>query len=70
MNDRIFGYSWEDIQQAQQGGKLQSSILGECDMPQTLQSDLNLLKKHGKQGLYDLGFHGVIDKLTRSGHIS
>ncbi len=64
---KIFGYDWEDIQRAQQGGRLSRPVYA---MPSDLtadrkEEDMALLKKHGLDGLKAMGYHGVIDRLNR-----
>lgn len=66
----IFGYSWEDIQRAQRGGRLGRSIQPSPGDDRTrLEADRALLEKHGADGLRDLGFFGCIDRLQRAGDI-
>lgn len=65
----IFGYSWESIQRAQQGGVL-SSVVNTSEPPIAVsEDDLLLLQKHGVSGLEELQFFGVLDRLRRSGSI-
>lgn len=67
----IFGYQWEDIQRAQQGGRLARAITPHAaSKPESSQDDLALLKEHGEGGLREMGFYGVLDRLARSGAIS
>ena len=69
MND-IFGYSWADIQRAQQGGSLGRPIVpSSADDLQRLDLDRALLAEHGADGLKALGFFGCIDRLQRAGDI-
>lgn len=70
--NKIFGYDWEDIQRAQRGGTLRRNITSKpaSDMTdERISADLDLLRKHGVQGLHDMQFYGVIDRLQRAGHI-
>ena len=64
----IFGYTWEQIQSAQQGGRLHktvdSSVSGRS--PAT-DKDRELLAEYGYDGLLKMGFHGVIDRLQHKG---
>ena len=73
MNDLIFGYTWEQIQKAQQGGVL-TQILPLTAKAATsdicTKSDLDLFIKHGKGGLEDKQFYGVIDRLKQAGIIT
>lgn len=67
-DDTIFGYSWAEIQRAQQGGKLRPAPV----VPQPLSianaEDYALLKEHGSlAALVAAGFHGVVDRLARAG---
>jgi hypothetical protein len=63
----IFGYSWEDIQRAQQGGRL-SSVVDTTKTPTTAsEADVLLLQEHGVAGLEKMGFCGVLDRLSRDG---
>lgn len=64
----IFGYSWESIQRAQNGGALGTTVnLKNASRPTALESDVDLLKEHGEIGLTELGFFGVLDRLKTSG---
>ena len=68
MNDSIFGYSFEDIRRAQQGGRLCRAIdLHNPAISQASDSDRALLAEHGAQGLRDRGFFGTIDRLETAG---
>lgn len=64
----IFGYTWEDIQRAQNGGAVGTAVnLKNTSRPTALESDVDLLKEHGEIGLAELGFFGVLDRLKTSG---
>ncbi len=66
--DTIFGYSFDDIKRAQQGGRLCRAIdLNAPAMMQVSDSDRALLAEHGVQGLRDRGFFGTIDRLETAG---
>ncbi len=66
--DTIFGYSFNDIKRAQQGGRLCRVIdLDSPAMMQVSDSDRALLAEHGAQGLRDRGFFGTIDRLETAG---
>lgn len=68
----IFGYSWEDIQRAQQGGRLARAVdtsKPAADDRAHLEADRALLAKHGAGGLEALGFFGCIGRLQRAGDI-
>jgi len=64
--DKIFGYEWDDIQAAQQKrGSLQKTIdiSSATGRPPATDADRELLAKHGIDGLKEMGFFGVIDRL-------
>ena len=67
MNEKIFGYTWDEIQAAQQGGRIGRRIDLSKPAPDyagtLLASDRALLAEHGEQGLRDRGYHGVLDRL-------
>jgi hypothetical protein len=68
MSDLIFGYTWEQIQRAQQGGRLSDPIPPvDPNAPILKDGDLDLLEKHGMEGLEEMEFYGVIDRLKRAG---
>jgi hypothetical protein len=70
MSDLIFGYTWDEIQKAQRGGKLQHTIvLGDSKITITTE-EIELLKREGVSGLERLGFYGLLDRLKRSGFIT
>lgn len=59
----IFGYTWEEIRQAQQGGKLSRTISSSGEKLKATEKDLALLAEHGAEYLYDQQLWGVIDRL-------
>ena len=65
MENLIFGHTWQQIQRAQRGGHLSEKI--DISKPPAIQlpteKDLQLLEKHGFNGLEKLGFHGVLDRV-------
>lgn len=66
----IFGYSWEQIQHAQQGGRLATAVdVRAVAAPDASLADVALLQEHGEAGLRELGFHGVLDRLARAGKL-
>jgi len=70
MSD-IFGYTWEQIQVAQSGGKLTAGMI-DTSKPidnSLMVGDLELLVEHGADGLRAKGFMGVVDRLQRNGNI-
>ena len=66
--DEIFGYSWADIQRAQQGGKLARPVIRSESKGPT-REDIELLQIHGADGLREMQFHGALDRLQRAGLI-
>ena len=64
---QIFGYSWDEIQVMQQGGKARKVDFG--PKPEATDDDKNLLAVHGVAKLREMGYWGVIDRLTTSGLI-
>ena len=67
--DAIFGYSFEEIRRAQQGGRLGRVV--DVSKPAALDGDLTkdqaLLDEHGIEGLKAKGFFGVLDRIQRAG---
>lgn len=64
---RIFGYEWEDIQRAQQGGRLQRRVGVSKPVDHSL-SDAGraLIEKHKTvEALTAAGYHGTADRLKR-----
>jgi len=59
----IFGYSWDSIKSAQQGGRLVATLKGSATKPKATSADYDLLEKNGAEWLYDNGMFGVIDRL-------
>lgn len=66
MSDLIFGSTFEQIQQMQQGIYNPEMIRGPIDRPAATDKDLALFKKHGESGLLDMQYHGVLDRLRTS----
>ena len=62
---QIFGYSWEEIQVKQQGGKARKVDF--VPKPEATDGDRAMLAEFGIEGLKAKGFFGVIDRLTTSG---
>ena len=62
----IFGYTWDEIQRAQQGGPLvRNKQLGNINWTQ---EDERLWQEYGSvKALVDAGFHGVADRAERLG---
>ena len=72
MDKLIFGYTWEEIQRAQQGGQLRQMLpLEAAGAKDDICSaeDLSLLKEHGENGLITRGYFGTLDRLKRAGII-
>ena len=72
IDNLIFGYTFDEISLAQQGGRLGRVI--DASKPVTddsamEESDLALLAQYGEQKLRDMGYMGVIDRLERGGHL-
>lgn len=64
---QIFGRSWDEIQVMQQGGQARKVDFG--PKPAATDGDKNLLAVHGAKKLREMGYWGVIDRLTTSGLI-
>ena len=69
MNDLIFGYTWEQIQSAQHGKPLSRPATATPQGDALLPGDVDLLTRHGLNGLEDMGYYGVIDRLSSAGLI-
>jgi hypothetical protein len=67
--NEIFGYTWSEIQRAQQGGQLHKTVSGPVKKPELNTGDMDLLNKHGIDGLEKLQLFGVIDRLKQTGTI-
>ena len=63
--DKIFGKSWDEIQAMQQGRHEYKKITGKPIYPMATDKDVELLEKHGMDGLTKLGYFGVLDRLSR-----
>jgi hypothetical protein len=62
--DLICGLSWEQIKKAQSGKPFRKFVdLSKQSMSAPTLEDLDLLAKHGMEGLKNLGFFGVIDRI-------
>ena len=73
MNNEIFGYTFEEIRVAQQGGRLGRVIDTSKPIPidpVREQADLALLVEHGDAKLREMGYMGVVDRLERAGYLS
>ena len=72
MSD-IFGYTWEQIQDAQQGKPFRQFVTGPANSDLTedrIKADLALLNELGLSGLESKQFYGVIDRLKRIGALA
>ena len=63
MSNKIFGYDWEDIQSMQQGTYTRPTIDAVKRTIAATDNDMMLLDKHGIDGLRELKFYGVLDRL-------
>ncbi len=71
--NKIFGYTFEEIQIAQQGGRLGQSVnvsKPEPFDPVRERADLDLLYGYGEVKLREMGYLGVIDRLERGGYLN
>ena len=65
--DKIFGHSWEDIQAMQQGTYNAPKIdLTKRPTIAATDNDMKLLAEHGEQGLREMKYYGVMDRLNIS----
>jgi hypothetical protein len=63
-NQNIFGYTFEQIQRAQQGGRLNDTIdLSKVSKKPPTEADYKMLEKYGEQGLREMQYFGVMDRL-------
>jgi hypothetical protein len=72
MSD-IFGYTWEQIQDAQQGKPFRQFVTGAANSDLTedrIKADMELLNELGLAGLESKQCYGVIDRLKRIGALS
>jgi hypothetical protein len=69
MTDLVFGYTWEQIQNAQQGREFRHYIPVGTTKPLATEADVKLLVEKGLTWLVEQQFHGVIDRLKNSGLI-
>ena len=63
---KIFGYEFEQIKRAQQGGRLSDPVIPKDDS-HYLPHDKQLLEQYGENKLREMGYLGVIDRLERHG---
>jgi len=69
MEDLIFGYTWEEIQKAQQGGKLRKSLPSSIKENPCTANDIDLLTRYGLKELENRRYWGIIDRLKKQGII-
>ena len=70
MTNLVFGYTWKQIQKAQQKMAFREYIPSTpTGQKSATQADVDLLVKHGLEGLREMQFFGVIDRLQGSGLI-
>ena len=69
MNDLIFGKTWSQIQDMQQGRSQSNVISGPCEPSTATESDLCKLKAIGIDGFKAEQLYGIIDRLQTSGII-
>jgi hypothetical protein len=64
-DQKILGHSWEDIQKMQQKEYTPPtvSLAGSGKKPPT-EADYKMLEKYGEQGLRDMQYYGVLDRLN------
>ena len=67
--EKIFGYSFEEIQSMQQKKYVPSVVTGFHVKSALKEGDKEKLAKHGKDGLEKLGLFGVLDRLKQNGLI-
>lgn len=62
----IFGYTWEEVKRAQQGGRLARRIPPGIRLPLATTEDWELLEQHGEHELQKRGYFGVLDRLENT----
>lgn len=62
----IFGYTWEEIKRAQQGGALARRIPAGIYKPLATDGDWELLERYGEAELRNRGYFGVLDRLENT----
>ena len=70
MTDLIFGYTWDQIQRAQQKKEWKGYIKGSFKKPTATEQDYRLLKEKGMKGLEKEQLYGVIDRLKTSAELA
>lgn len=65
MENLIFGYTWEEIQQLQQGTFKRKYITSESKPIPLSKEEFDLFNNVGLQGLENMGYFGLIDRIQR-----
>lgn len=65
----IFGYTWNEIKNAQQGGALGQRITSKICKPLATDSDWALLERYGETELRNMQYFGVLDRLGNTRQI-
>ena len=62
----IFGYTWDEIKRAQQGGALARRIPAGIYKPLATDGDWELLERYGEAELRSRNYFGVLDRLENT----
>lgn len=62
----IFGYTWDEIKRAQQGGALARRIPAGICKPLATEGDWELLERYGEAELRNRHHFGVLDRLENT----
>jgi len=62
----IFGYTWDEIKRAQQGGALARRISAGICKPLATEGDWELLERYGEAELRNRHYFGVLDRLENT----
>ena len=62
----IFGYTWDEIKRAQQGGALARRIPAGIYKQLATEGDWELLERYGEAELRNRGYFGVLDRLENT----
>ena len=62
----IFGYTWEEIKRAQQGGSLARRFPHGLHKPLATDGDWELLRRYGEAELRNRAYYGVLDRLANT----
>ena len=66
----IFGYTWDEIKRAQQGGALARRIPGGIHKPLATNYDWELLERYGEAELRNRCYYGVLDRLENTRQVN